>query len=184
MAIDIYKDQMQHAQLFGKPVLTTSWRIPRVMVPDGWSCYDMSGTDQDVNAHARLADYASFCHNGTVLSPEPLKDPADAFRQINNGDYLLQGEVMDLETFCKEYNLALPARSQMKEELENVLLEECVRRWFDMAQDEPALSEGTGFAAFCREMSYELLADHEFMEDYYHYIVPEQSPPQMDEPSF
>ena len=35
MAVNIFKDELQHAQMFGKPVLTTNWLIPRETVPDG-----------------------------------------------------------------------------------------------------------------------------------------------------
>lgn len=44
---DIYKDQFQSAELFGKPVLYTRKQIQRETVPDGWHCYDLSGTDRN-----------------------------------------------------------------------------------------------------------------------------------------
>ena len=56
MAVNIFKDELQHAQLFGTPVLTTNWLIPRETVPDGWFCCDMRGTDSDPGAHAALVD--------------------------------------------------------------------------------------------------------------------------------
>ena len=108
MAINIFTDQMQHAQLFGRPVLTTNWLIPRETVPDGWVCYDMQGTDRDPAAHAALVDCAAFNHSGTVLSPEPLKQPSTVSRRIGKRDYFLHGEEMDLETFCEEYGLDYP----------------------------------------------------------------------------
>lgn len=108
MSINIYRDQMQHAQMFGKPVLTTNQPIPRETVPDGWWCYDMRGTDADPGAHAVLVDYASYLHSGTVLSPAPLKRPNTAERRIGRKDYFLHGEEMDLEAFCEEYDLKCP----------------------------------------------------------------------------
>jgi len=99
---------MQHAQLFGKPVLTTNWLIPRETVPDGWHCYDMQGTDSDPGSHATLVDHASFNHSGTVLSPAPLKRDGTAARKIGKRDYFLHGEEMDLEQFCEEYDLECP----------------------------------------------------------------------------
>ena len=108
MAINIYTDQMQYAQLFGRPVLTTNWIIPRETVPDGWYCYDMRGTDADPGSHAALVDYTSFLHSGTVLSHRPLKRPSTDARRIGKGDYFLHGEEMDLERFCEEYNLDYP----------------------------------------------------------------------------
>ena len=108
MAVNIFTDQMQHAQLFGKPVLATDQPIPREAVPDGWYCYDMQGTDREPTAHAELVDYAVFNRSGTVLSPEPLKQPSTASKRIGKRDYHLHGEAMDLERFCEEYGLDFP----------------------------------------------------------------------------
>lgn len=108
MAVNIFRDELQHAQLFGKPVLTTNWLIPRETVPDRWFCYDMRGTESDPAAHAVLVDYTSYDHSGTVLSPKPLKRPATKARRIGKGDYFLHGETMDLEAFCEEYGLDFP----------------------------------------------------------------------------
>ena len=38
MSINIYKDQMEYAELFGKSVLYTTQDIPRETVPQGWYC--------------------------------------------------------------------------------------------------------------------------------------------------
>ena len=40
MHCNIYEDQFQSAELFGKPVLYTEKQIPREAVPDGWYCYE------------------------------------------------------------------------------------------------------------------------------------------------
>ena len=45
MSINIWTDSMQHAALLGKPVLFTNWLIQRDIIPDGWYCYDLRGTD-------------------------------------------------------------------------------------------------------------------------------------------
>lgn len=108
MAVNLFKDELQHARLFGKPVLTTNWLIPRETVPDGWFCYDMRGTGSDPGTHAVLVDYTSYDHSGTVLSPAPLKRPTTKARRIGKGDYILHGETMDLEAFCEEYDLDVP----------------------------------------------------------------------------
>ena len=108
MTVDMFRDEMWHAQLYGKPVLATDQPIPRETVPDGWYCYDMRGTDSDPAAHAALVDYTNYDHSGTVLSPAPLKRPATKARRIGRGDYSLHGETMDLEAFCKEYGLDFP----------------------------------------------------------------------------
>ena len=108
MAVNIFKDKLRHAQLFGKPVLAADQPIPRETVPDGWYCYDMRGTGSDPAAHAELVDYTSYYHSGTVLSPKPLKRPTTKARRIGKGDYFLHGEEMDLEAFCDEYGLGVP----------------------------------------------------------------------------
>lgn len=41
MAVNIFKDRLRQAELFSKPVLTTTGSIPRETVPDKWFCYDM-----------------------------------------------------------------------------------------------------------------------------------------------
>ncbi len=108
MAVNIFKDKLRHAQLFGKPVLAADQPIPRETVPDGWYCYDMRGTGSDPAAHAELVDYTSYYHTGTVLSPKPLKRSTTKARRIGKGDYFLHGEEMDLEAFCAEYGLDVP----------------------------------------------------------------------------
>lgn len=106
--MDIFKDKLQHAQIFGKAILTTDQPIPRETVPDGWYCYDMRGTESSPGAHAELVDYTSYHHSGAVLSPVPLKRAATKARRIGKGDYFLHGETMNLEAFCEEYGLDVP----------------------------------------------------------------------------
>lgn len=103
--MDIFKDKLQHAQIFGRAILTTDQPIPRETVPDGWYCYDMRGTDSDPAAHAELVDRVGFHYSGTILSPVPLKRAATRARRIRKADYSSYGEAMDLETFCGKYNL-------------------------------------------------------------------------------
>lgn len=52
MRCNIYKDQFQSAELFGKPVLYTEKQIQREDVPEGWYCYDLTGTDRDGGQNA------------------------------------------------------------------------------------------------------------------------------------
>ena len=108
MTVNIFKDQMRHAELFGKPVLITAGSIPRETVPDGWYCYDMQATGRSPDAHTALVDYAAFGHRGSVLSPTPLKRPSTTARRIGVEDYILHGEEMDLERFCVEHKLDAP----------------------------------------------------------------------------
>ena len=84
MAVNIFKDWLRHAELFGKPVVATDRPIPRETVPDGWFCYDMQATGRSPDASTALVDYAAFSHRGSVLSPTPLKRPSTAARWIGN----------------------------------------------------------------------------------------------------
>jgi hypothetical protein len=44
LQINIYKDKMLGARLFGAPVLYSAQPLPREDVPQGWCCYDLRGT--------------------------------------------------------------------------------------------------------------------------------------------
>lgn len=107
MSIDIWTDSMQHAELFGKPVLFTNWLIQRDTIPQGWHCYDLRGTRKAPNARITLVDQEAGYHAGTVLSPSPLKREGVTSRRINGTFYLL-GEEMTLEQFCEEHDLPCP----------------------------------------------------------------------------
>lgn len=52
MSVNAWTDTMQHAELFGKPVLFTNWMILRDTVPQGWHCYDLQGTRKNPNGHS------------------------------------------------------------------------------------------------------------------------------------
>ena len=108
MNINIYKDQMQYAELFGKPVLYTTQDIPRETVPEGWHCYDLCGTDRRPHKPSTVVDHAVWGRLGTVLSPVPLKRPATEVRQIKD-TLILTRERMDLSAFCREQNLPCPS---------------------------------------------------------------------------
>ena len=46
MDVNIYKDQMQKAYLFGTAVLHSNKPIPQEDVPQYWFRYDLRGTDR------------------------------------------------------------------------------------------------------------------------------------------
>lgn len=98
---------MQHAELFGKPVLFTNWLIPRDTVPDGWYCYDLRGGEKNPGHAVTLEDKVGAHHCGTVLSPAPLKKPDTTARRVN-GQFFLLGELLDLQSFCEEHGLEYP----------------------------------------------------------------------------
>ena len=84
MSVNPLTDSMQHAKLFGKPVLFTNWLIQRDTVPLGLYCYDLQGTQKNPSAKAVLADQAGHFHTGTILSPVPLKQAGTVSRRVNN----------------------------------------------------------------------------------------------------
>ena len=102
MSINIRTDFMQHAELFGNPVLFTNWLIQRDTIPKDWYCYDLRGTRQSPNVKIALVDKTARYHAGTVLSPTPLKRKETASRRVNSAFHLL-GEEMTLEQFY--YNI-------------------------------------------------------------------------------
>ena len=107
MSIKVWTDPMQHAELFGKPVLFTNWLILRDLVPKGWHCYDLQGTQNNPNGHAALVDRENIFHTGTILSPQPLKREGTVSRRVN-GSFHLLGEEMTLEQFCEKHDLEYP----------------------------------------------------------------------------
>ena len=107
MSINIRTDFMQHAELFGNPVLFTNWLIQRDTIPKDWYCYDLRGTRQSPNVKIALVDKTARYHAGTVLSPTPLKRKETASRRVNSAFHLL-GEEMTLEQFCEEHSLEYP----------------------------------------------------------------------------
>lgn len=107
MSVDVWSDSMQHAELFGKPILFTNWLIQRDTIPQGWHCYDLRGTRKTPNARITLVDQEVDYHAGTVLSPSPLKRKGAASRRVNGTFYLL-GEELTLEQFCEEHDLPCP----------------------------------------------------------------------------
>lgn len=107
MSIDIWTDSMQHAELFGTPVLFTNWLVQRDTIPQGWHCYDLRGTRKAPNARITLVDQEVGYHAGTVLSPTPLKREGVTSRRVNGTFYLL-GEELTLEQFCEEHDLPCP----------------------------------------------------------------------------
>ena len=104
---NIYEDQFQSAELFGKPVLYTEKQIQREMVPEGWHCYDLTGTDREPNKPVTLEDRMPWNRIGTVLSPVPLKRKNTLTRQIKNR-FSLHEELLDLAGFCEKNHLPCP----------------------------------------------------------------------------
>ena len=48
MKADARKEEYEHVELFGKAALFTDSRISRFTVPQGWFCYDLRGSDYNI----------------------------------------------------------------------------------------------------------------------------------------
>jgi len=107
LSINIYKDQMQKARLFGASVLYSREPIPREDVPSGWYCYDLCGTAEDPERAYRLADQAEKNHSGSVLSYLPLKNGRSQSRLVK-GMFELSCVSVSLKKFCVDENIRCP----------------------------------------------------------------------------
>lgn len=104
---NIYKDALQRAELFGKPVLYTGLPIERESVPDNWYCYDLTGSERNPTKPVTLEERAVWNRVGSVLSPVPLKRETTRARQIKDS-FSLHEEQLDLGGFCEENHLDCP----------------------------------------------------------------------------
>nr|WP_326175103.1 LPD28 domain-containing protein [uncultured Oscillibacter sp.] len=107
MYINIYKDKLTSARLFGKEVLYTQGSVFRDEVPEGWYCYDLCGTDRKPDQPVKLTDSAVVYRVGTILSPQPLKRASTVERKVKDL-YLPFEEPVTLAEFCREQDLPLP----------------------------------------------------------------------------
>ena len=107
MSINIYKDQMQKARLFGASVLYSRQPIPREGVPVGWDCYDLCGTAEDPERAYRLADQAEKNHSGSILSRLSLKNGKAQSRLVKDR-FELTCVSVSLKKFCEDEKILCP----------------------------------------------------------------------------
>ena len=107
MSINIYKDQMQKAYLFGAPVLYHHQPIPREDVPQGWFCYDLRGTAQNPDRTYCLVDQAEKNYAGSILSYLTLKNGRSQSRLIK-GMFQMTCVSVSLNQFCSDEKIAAP----------------------------------------------------------------------------
>lgn len=107
MQINIYKDRIQKAHLFGASVLYSDRPIPREDVPQGWYCYDLRGTAEDPHRPYSLVDQAEKNHAGSVLSYLPLKNGRSQSRLVKD---MFQPEAVSvtLSKFCSDEKIRCP----------------------------------------------------------------------------
>ncbi len=116
MQINIYKDRMQKALLFGASVLYSEQPIPREDVPQGWYCYDLRGTVEDPERAYSLVDQAEKNHAGSVLSYLPLKNGKSKSRLVKEM-FQLTAVSVTLNKFCSDEKIKVPEvplRHQMR----------------------------------------------------------------------
>jgi hypothetical protein len=106
MSVNARKEQYEHAELFGKPVLFTDSRIDRTTVPKEFYCYDLRGSDRDPGKPTTVENQVTVNHAGTVLAPEPIVIPKEGFHKIC-GKLNFLGECLTLQKFCKERGIEL-----------------------------------------------------------------------------
>ena len=107
MQINIYKDRMQKAHLFGAPVLYSDRPIPREDVPQGWYCYDLRGTAEDPRRPYSLVDQVEKNHAGSVLSYLPLKSGRSQSRLVKDM-FQLEPASVTLSKFCSDEKIRCP----------------------------------------------------------------------------
>ena len=107
MQINIYRDRMQKARLFGAPVLCSSELIPREDVPQGWYCYDLRGTARHPDEPYALVDRAEENRAGSVLSYLPLKSGRAQSRLVRDM-FQLDGVPVSLKEFCTDEKIRCP----------------------------------------------------------------------------
>ena len=107
LQINIYKDRMQKAYVFGASVLYSERRILREDAPQGWCCYDLCGTAEDPRRPCKLVDQAEKNHAGTVLSYLPLKTGRSQSRLVKD-ELQLTAASATLSKFCPDEKIRMP----------------------------------------------------------------------------
>lgn len=107
MQINIYKDKMLGARLFGASVLYSAAPIPREDVPQGWYCYDLRGTARHPDEPHALVDLAEENHAGSILSCLPLKKARSQFQLVKDM-FQMTGTNPSLAEFCAEEKIRCP----------------------------------------------------------------------------
>ena len=107
LKINIYKNRMQKARLFGASVLYSEQPILREDVPQGWFCYDLRGTAEDPGRAYSLVDQAEKNHAGSILSYLPLKYGNAKSRLVKDMFHLTAVSV-SLNKFCSDEKINTP----------------------------------------------------------------------------
>ncbi len=107
LQVNIYKDPLRKASLFGDSVLYSAQPILREDVPEGWYCYDLRGTDRQPDEPYALVDRAEDCHAGSVLSYLPLKSGRPREKLVRDM-FQMTGTSSTLAAFCEAERVQCP----------------------------------------------------------------------------
>ena len=107
MQVNIYKDKMPGARLFGTSVLYSAKPIPREDVPQGWYCYDLRGTARHPDEPHALVELAEENHAGSILSYLPLKKSGSQFRLVKDM-FQMNGTYSTPSEFCAKESIRCP----------------------------------------------------------------------------
>lgn len=102
---DIYESSMSTAILFGQTVLISDDPVPRNIVPEGWYCYDLQGTEEDPWRPETLVREDDRYHCGAVLSPVPLLEDGIEQKPVDGEFEELDGK-LTLNEYCRRHGLA------------------------------------------------------------------------------
>lgn len=108
MYIDLYKDRMHPAELFGKQVLYSEQPIAREEVPEGWHCYDLKGTSANPKRPYELTAQAEQNFAGSILSAVPLMRGRTQSKLVRD-NFWLTGTPVTLTDFCTEEGIPCPS---------------------------------------------------------------------------
>lgn len=100
--------------LFGRPCLFTDSRIDPATVPAGLHRYELRHSDYGDFEPVQAAKGIWVNFYGTVLSDKELVSPRDNYRDIDDGEFLWNGEMQTIEEYRKENAPTKPAKTKHK----------------------------------------------------------------------
>ncbi|MGE4485784.1 MAG: LPD28 domain-containing protein [Oscillospiraceae bacterium] len=101
------KERFESVELFGKPALFMVSRLDRSSVPEGFSRYEIRGSDNDSGKLNTLENNVGVNYAGSVLSPKPITIPKSGYKYIG-GKLNFLGESLTLTEFCEKHKIELP----------------------------------------------------------------------------
>ena len=107
MSINIYQDTLQNVWLFGQSVLYTEQPIQREVVPEGWYCYELKGSDTNPKRPYEMVHQAGQDFAGSILSDVPLMRGRTQSKLVQD-NFWLTAVPATLADFCAEEGSPAP----------------------------------------------------------------------------